>query len=150
MSVSTLTTGIETRVAAVLGGGYSELGFVEDVTRNSFKGASQRYGVLAGDISQVETSAGVLGSYTVIQDFVVKVTDRWASNQAGDSDKRAVMEALMEKCLLIYKDLINNKAGSPSVVLNVLDGMSAEGTYHEDDGVAETAMNIQILYRKTL
>ena len=148
--ITTLVSGINTRVAAVLGSSYSELGYIADVSDNSFKGASKRYGVIAGDLDQVETSAGVLGSYTIIQEFVIKVTDRWATSQAGDGSKRETMISLLEKCLLIYKDLINSKAGSPGTVLNVLDGMSTASTYHEEDNVCEATMNIQILYRKLL
>jgi len=150
VSISNLISGIETRVSAVLGSEFTELAFVEDVARNSFRGTSSRYGVIAGDISQTETSAGVLGSFTVIQTFTVKITDRWASSQAGDSSKRETMESLMEKALLVYKDLVNNKAGSPGTVLNVLDGMSVEGLFHDEDNVCEAAMNFQLLYRKQL
>ena len=149
MSVTDLTSGIKTRVIAVLGSGYSELSNVIDVSDNNFKGASNRYGVVAGDINQTEAS-GVLGSYTVSQDFVVKITDRYRSNQAGDSDQRETMESLLEKCLLVYKDLVGSKAGSPATVLNVLDGMRVENTYHEDDNVAEATMYLQILYRINL
>jgi len=148
--IATLVTGLETRVLAVLGSGYTELGFVVDVSDNSFKGSETRYGVLAGDISQVESSGGVLGSYTVVQDFTIKITNRWATSQAGDSSKRDTMVVLLDKTLLIYKDIINNKAGSPTLVLNVLDGMTTDSTFHDDDYVAEATMNIQLLYRKTL
>jgi len=148
--ITTLLTGINTRVLAVLGSSYSELGYIVDVTDNPFKGSSKSYGTLAGDVSEVETSAGVLGSYTVTQNFTVKVTNKWATSQAGDSSKRSTMVALLEKCLLIYKDLVNNKAGSPNIVLNVLDGMETVNTFHDEENVCEATMSIGILYRIAL
>ena len=148
--ITTLVSGINTRVKAVLGSEYSELGNIIDVSINPFKGSSKRYGVLAGDIVETESGAGVLGSYTVTQDFQVKVTNKHATSQAGDSSKRTVMISLLEKCLLIYKDLVSNKAGSPSIVLNVLDGMTTENTFHDTENVCEATINLQILYRITL
>ena len=144
--VTTLVDGINTRVQAVLGSSYSELGYIIDVTDNPFKGSANKFGVLAGDLNEVETGAGVLGTYTVTQDFIVKVTNKWATSQAGDSSKRSVMISLLEKSLLIYKDLVKTKAGSPSIVLNVLDGMTTENTFHDDDNVCEATINLQILY----
>lgn len=148
--ITDLVSGINTRVKAVLGSEYSELGNIIDVSDNPSKGASKRYGVIAGDIDQTEASAGLLGSFTVTQDFIIKVTGKYATSQAGDSSQRTVMISLLEKCLLIYKDLVKTKAGSPSIVLNVLDGMSTENTYHESDNVCEATMSIQILYRINL
>jgi len=147
--ITDLVSGINTRVLAVLGSEYSELGNIIDVTENPSKGSAKRYGILAGNIDQTETS-GMLGTFTVTQDFTIKVTNKHATSQAGDGSKRTVMISLLEKCLLIYKDLVKTKAGSPSIVLNVLDGMSTENTFHEDDNVCEATMSIQILYRINL
>ena len=148
--ITTLVSGINTRVQAVLGSSYTELGYILDVSDNPSKGSAKRFGVLAGDLNQVETSAGVLGSYTVTQDFIVKVTDKSATSQAGDSSKRSVMISLLEKSLLIYKDLVKTKAGSPGIVLNVLDGMTTENTFHDEDNVCEATINFQILCRINL
>lgn len=146
MSVSTLTLGIETRAQAVLGAGWSKLAFVEDTSKNTFKGDYKGFGVLAGNIDQTNST---LGALTVTQNFQVKLIERWVPSQAGDSNKRSVIYDLQEKCLTIYKDLINTKAGSPLEVMNILEGMSTT-TNFLDDGVVEIIMNIDILYRRTL
>lgn len=147
--IADIVTGLETRCLAVLGGTFSELGYVVEVEKNAFKGSSKRYGVFAGDINQTE-DLGVLGSFSVSQSFTIKVTDKYGTSQAGDSSQRDVMVDLNEKCLLIYKDIVNMKAGQPTIVINVLPGMDTVSTFHEDDYVAEATMNIQILYRKQL
>lgn len=147
--ISTLVSGLETRVATVLGSTYSELGFAIDVEKNPFKGSAKRYGVVAGDIAEVE-DGGVLGSYTVTQNFTIKVTDKYATSPAGDNSQRDTVIGLNEKCLLIYKDIVNNKAGSPSLVITVLPGMSTVSTFYDDDYVCESTMEVQLLYRKQL
>ena len=147
MSITSLIAGIETRTQAVLGSTYSKLGFVEDVTKNSFKGDVKGYGVIAGDIDQTTST---LGALTVTQRFQVKLADRWVPNQAGDASKRTVMYELQEKCLSIYKDLIVTKAGAPSYVLNILEGMSTVTNVLAEDGVIEVVMDFDILYRRTL
>lgn len=147
--ITDLVTGIETRVALVLGGDYSSLPFTYDVPRNSFRSSKKRYGVLAGDIEEVDYT-GVLGSLTVLQTFTVKVTDNYTPSQTMDGSQKTVTIGLMEKCLAIFKDLINTKAGTPSLVLNLQDGMSTVSTFYEDENVAEATMDFQVLYRKLL
>lgn len=148
--ITTLVSGIVTRIQAVLGSDYSELGYVLDVTKNNFKGSFNGYGVVAGDIAQTETSAAVLGAVTVVQDFTIKLTNKYPTSQAGDLGQRAVGIDLQEKAILLFKDLVSTRAGSPSVVLNVLDGMNTECIYHEDDYICEIQIEFQLMYRKNL
>lgn len=147
MSVSTITSGIATRASAVLGSSYVALAFVEDVSRNNFKGDLKGYGVLAGDITQVQ---GTTNNLTVTQQFQLKIADRWKPSQTGDSNKRELIQDLQEKCLLVYKDLIKTKAGSPTLVMNILEGMYTETTLIEADGVLEMRMLFDVHYRKYL
>lgn len=147
MSVDTLVQGIETRVQAVLGSAYVSLPFVEDVARNNFKGNVKGFGVLAGEIQQ---TIGVTTHATVSHQFIVKIADRWRPSQAGDLPKRQLIQSLQEKCFLIYKDLLVTKAGSPSEVINVTDGMYTETNLIDPDGVLEMRMYINLVYRKAL
>ena len=145
--VSQILDGIKTRLQAVLGSEYTELGFIIDVSKNPFKGATKRYGILAGDIVEVEDS-GVTGAYTVEQDFKIKLTNKHATSQAGDSSRRSTMVDLLEKSLLIYKDLVTTRVGVPTLVLRVLDGMATESNYLDE--VCESTMTIRVLYRINL
>lgn len=147
MSTSALVTGITTRAQAVLGSAYKALPFVEDVTRNNLKGDIKGFGVLAGEISQ---TVGVTRYLTVTQQFQLKIVDRWKSSQAGDSAKRLLIQDLHEKVLAIYRDLIVTKAGSPSIVINILDGMTTETVVVEADGVLEMRMIFEVQYRSLL
>lgn len=148
--INDLTTGIETRVASVLSPSFTKLGFSYTVERNAFKGATERYGVIPGDILEVDFGSGVSGSFTVSQNYTIKLTNRYSSSQVSDLSQKTTVVELLEKCLEIYKDLVITKAGSPSIVLNVLDGMSTETTFYEEDYVAEATMDFQVLYRKLL
>ena len=147
--VSTIKAAIKTRVAAVLGGSYSELPHVLDVDKNNFKSNSKGYGVLSGAISQDETF-GVLKSYSVNQSFIIKITDSFNTKPTDDSDRQTTFDDLMDKALNIHKDLINTRAGAPNTVIHVTDLELEEPEILEGSNTASLAINVTIKYRKGL
>ncbi len=147
--VATITASINTRTAAVLGSSYSELAFLNEIEKNNFKGANQRYGTQALAISSAEEK-GVLGSFTVDQVFEISLTDFYASEQTGDSDRINKGIALLDQALLIYKDLINNRAGSPSIVIKTGDVSTSDPEYLTEDNVVVIKMQVLVTYRKQL
>jgi len=147
--ISTIVTGIETRVAAVLGSSYSEMAYIANPNDNSFRGSSNKYGVQAGDITQSEDK-GVTRSFTVTQNFHIKLTTDYASSNTGDSVKLAAEVTLLEKHLEIYKDLVNTRCGASSTVIQTLDLSVDEPEYLDDNNVILTTGSVSVVYRKAL
>ena len=147
--VTTIKAAVKARVASVLGSSYSELPHAIDVEKNNFRSNSLGYGVLSGAISQDE-AFGVLKSYSVNQAFTIKITDTFKTKPTDDSDRQTTIDNLMDKVLNIYKDLINTRAGAPSLVIQVADLELDDPEVFEDSNVAVVTMNITIKYRKGL
>ncbi len=146
--INTLKTGIKSRIVATLGSAYSELSYNLDIAKNNFKGNTNRYGVLAGPLTENE-SRGVIGKYTVDQLFVITFTDSWGNKPTNDDAEVSTLDAMMENTLTLYKDLVNTQAGSPSLVTLVSD-FSVEAPEIIDGNIATIVMSITITYRKTL
>ena len=146
--IATLKSGIETRVAGVLGVTYSELAHILEVEKNSFKRNAKRYGVLGLSISQNE-GAGVMGKYTVDQVWTIKQTDSFANKQITDTNQISAIDVLMQNTLDIYKDLCNSQAGSPALVTQ-LNNLSVEDPEVIDDNIVVVTMSFLITYRKLL
>lgn len=147
--INTIITGINTRVAAVLGSTYSAMAFIVDPNENNFKGSNKKYGVMAADITQTEDK-GVTGSYTVTQNFTIKLTTDYASNNTGDAARLTGVNTLLEKHLEIYKDLHKNRCGAPSTVVQTLDFTVDEPEYLENNNVILTTATVAVVYRKAL
>jgi len=147
--VTTIKSGIKSRISSVLGSSYKELAFTLDLEKNSYKGNEKRYGVLAGTIG--EQDEGVVGKITVIQGFLIRLTDGYASSQINDEDRIAISDGLMNSALTIYKDLINTQAGTPSLVTQVVNEMVTESVGPlGSKNIVGIDMNISIMYRKLL
>jgi len=147
--ISTIVTGIKTRIASVLGSTYSELSHTNEVDKNSFKGATKRYGVEAGDIVQVEEK-GVLGKFTVEQAFKIKLTDDYTSSQISDSSKLTTANGLIEKQLSIFADLTSSRCGASSLVIQTTSLSVDEPEYLDDTNVILVTATVAVTYRKTI
>ncbi len=147
--VANIKSGIITRISTVLGSGYSVLGYATDINKNSFKASNNRYAVLANGISQTEDK-GLLGSFTVEQNFEVILTNSYAQDRAGDSSKVESGVTLMDQSLLLYKDIVEAKAGTPSIVLLVNNMSMDQAEYLEEDNVVIIRMTFGVTYRKSL
>jgi hypothetical protein len=117
-TVSSLVTSIKTRAASVLGGTYSEIAYVNDIKKNSFKGNEKRYGVIAKDGDQID---GVNRHITIEQTFEVVLTDNFMNTSMSDSAQQVTNATLQDLCVDIYKDLASTKCGANPNVLIVTD-----------------------------
>ena len=147
MSVVTIKSGIETRCQAVLGSSYQPLSYVLNVEKNNFKGNTNRFGVIGGSLEQNE-GRGCTGRYTVDQTFTIKFTDSFGQKPTSDTAIVDTMDSMMDNALLLYKDLVNTNAGTPSIVIMVSDlSIDAPETV---DNIVVVTMNVTITYRKAL
>lgn len=123
MSTNTvgLVSSVKTRVAAVLGGTYSELAYTNDIKKNSFKGTFKRYGVISLSSREVE---GILRYTTIEQTFEVTLVDSFINQSMTDAQELAKGPILHDLLLDIYKDLVSTRVGSNASVIQVM-GFSA-------------------------
>jgi hypothetical protein len=134
-------------IQAELGSTYKPLAYLEDVAKNSFRTSSERFGVRPLASSQVP---GVTKYYQFIQSFEIVISKQYLESSIDDSEKVEKSLDNREIVLALFKRMINNKAGLPSMVLNVFDLAIAEPEYLEQDKVAVQRATMNIQYRLTL
>lgn len=143
----TIRNAIESEIQTELGVAYKKLAYVEDVQKNSLRTSSERYGVRPLGSSQIP---GVTKFTTFTQAFEVVLTKAYRESMIDDSEQVEKSLDNRELLLAIYKRLVNNKCGAPSVVLNVFDLVIDEPEYLTDDKVAIQRATMNITYRLTL
>lgn len=112
-NVQTIYSAMKTLISATLGSDFSELTHTLNLEKNRFDGASKRFGVLPGSANEVP---GVTKTNTVSQTFEIILTESYISDNISDDALINKVLVLMGKFDDIYKVLINEKAGVPSVV----------------------------------
>lgn len=145
--INDLLESIKTRVSTVLGPDFRELPFVIDVSQNNFKQNHNRYGVVPA--ASFETDS-VTKFVTMTHSFDMVLTKAYIDDGIGDSDKRAKRTQLQDLYLDIYKDLVNTKAGIPSIVMNITDLSIDDAVYLEDEKIVVMNASFNVLYRFTL
>ena len=141
-----LVSNISTRVEATLSG-FSQLSHLYDLTKNKFKKADNKYGVLPLDAQEV---SGVTKYYTVDQRFQIILTTSYESDQKTDADLRGKVKTLQDYCHDVYKDLYDTRCGLNSVVLNVKDIAIDEPDLLESDKVVAVSASFTVTYRRQL
>ena len=129
-----------------LGVTYSELKFKHEIEDNTFKGSNNKYGVIAQDITG---TSGATRFVTVNQIFDINLTNSYITTVNGDSSKDNSRMILQDMSLDLYREILNTKAGSPSIVMNILD-LSSEISELEEDKVIVNKLSFTIVYRKAL
>ena len=143
--VNTLTSNITTQVGTFLGASYSELKHKYEVEKNFVKGSSKKYGVVPRDINEV---AGSVCFIHVEQQFEVIITDTYKTITTGDSPKDNAVRALSDLGLDLYVDIVNNKASSANIVININDFNSTIEELDEDKLILNR-ITFTIQYRKS-
>lgn len=142
-----ITTAMKSEIAAELGASYKELAYVENVQKNNFRTGNDRYGVRALQGAQVP---GVTKNITITQEYEVVLTKGYIESSVDDTLQVSKSYDNRENLLDIYKRLVNNRAGLPSVVLNVFDLIIGEPEYLEQDKIVIQRATMNITYRFTL
>lgn len=148
-AVTTLVAAIKTRTATVLGSSYKELSYSQDLAKNSFKGANNRYGVLPLGFAE-DDGIGRLGHITTTQTFQVVLTNGYRQSHGSDATKIAAVIALQDLTIDLYKDYINTKVGAPTIVVIAKELIVEDPEYLEDDSIVAVRMNFSITYRRTI
>jgi len=84
------------------------------------------------------------------QRFEVVLTKAYVDNGISDTDKLSKSIELQDLQMDIYRALVQNKAGLPSVVMNITNLNIDEAVYLEDSKVVMVKSSFNILYRFNL
>lgn len=147
MSISAFVSSIKTVVSTSLGQAYTELGYANDVAKNTFKGNDKRYAVLPKGANEV---SGILGHVTLEQDFEIILTDGYMNTAMSDGQAQAKAIALQDLAIEVYNDLVKTKAGSPSICLSIRELSLSEPQFIEKDHVIVQSMTVKIKYRNQI
>ena len=145
--ITTIKVGIETRIQATLSG-FSEMNHGILVENNTKTSLNNKY-VVIPDVIETNFNNGTLGWITVNQTYIVKLSKEFKQTQINDHDKQDVAIELMQKhCFDLYQDLVNNRAGATSIVINI-DDMNIDTPDFIDNSVV-VSMSFIVTYRKKL
>lgn len=141
---------IETRMANILGSDYSKLSYVVDITDNTFKGNSKRYGVRP--LGSVETD-GQTCSFTMDHSFQLYLVDSYNSGalaQVSDDLKADIAVEMQDLALEIYNDLAENRSTLSTTgrvfIVNQLNIEEVE--YIEESKIGILRFDINIKYKR--
>lgn len=134
-------------VSSQLGVNYRELPYLEDISKNNFRGNNDRYGVRA--LSGIEVP-GVTKTVHITQTFEVVLTKGYYESNLDDSEQREKAYDNRENLLDIYRLLVNTRAGLPGTVLNVTNLILAEPEFLVDEKVVVQRATMDITYRFSL
>ena len=141
-----LKNSINTRLAALFPT-FQELDYVEEVENNNWNQIEKGYGTRALTANEID---GVNKRYTVNQVYEVILTERYLHSSTDETHLQSTSFDLRSKCLDIYKDMINTKAGLPSEVMNVHTVLIDEPEVETESKVIIQRMEFSIIYRITL
>lgn len=145
--VEQINDGITNVISTTLGVTYSELNYLINVDKNNFKANSKRYGVrpLAGS-----TVEGITRVYTLDQEFQIVLTHDYFSNPSNDQDLRDKTFLLFDKLDEIMKNLFINKAGLPTIILNIDSVTILEPEYFDIEKVVVLRADFKVKYRQAV
>lgn len=143
----TIIASTKVRIAAVLGASYSELAYSNDITKNSFKGNFKRYGLLSKEAVEISS---VTRYVTLEQTFELILTDSYINQAMSDAQEIAKGPVLQDLAFDIYRDLINTKAGSASIVVSVNDSEYLAPETLVEDNVVVVRARFKIKFRNAI
>lgn len=146
-SIRDIRDAMESEIAAELGASYKKLAYLNDVEKNSFRTNNDRYGVQALALGEGDS---VTKFVTFTQSFEVVLTKGYHESNIDDTEQLERSLDNRENLLCIYKRLVNNRAGLPSIVLNIQNLQASEPEYLEDSKVAVQRATVDITFRFSL
>ena len=116
--VADIRTGIEGRVATLLGASYQKLRRFYTAEQNTQRGAEKGYAVIEGAASDA-SSEGTFKFYTLDQEFQIIIVDTIARD-TEDSFKQTVAEELYDKADEMLVDFLGSGLGTISVTNGII------------------------------
>jgi hypothetical protein len=144
--VSQILTSTKSIISTELGSDYQALRYIYNVELNGLRGAYKAYGVRPLAASSNET---ICRNYTLDHQFEVILTDTFARAD-NDSQIETSIGTMYNKADEIFKELVNQKIGLSSFVLNVFDPSISEPELLGDQKFVILRMQYTIKYRSAL
>ena len=142
--MSDLKDSILTEIQSELGSSYKELAYIENIDKNSFLTSNDRFGVRALTAIQ---QPGVTKYTTFSQSFEIVLTKGYIQSSIDDTEQVNKSYELRASMLDIYQRLVNNKAGAPSLVMNIFNLVIQDPEYLDEDKVVIIRATMDIFYR---
>lgn len=146
-SVRDIKEGIEGVIQSTLGVNYKKLAYVNDVEKNNYNTNSNRFGVRALAGGEVP---GVTKNVHITQAFEIVLSKAYRESSLNDTEQSEAALDNFNNMLSIYKDIVNAKAGVPTIVLNVTQLLLSEPEYLVDSKVAIQRATMNITFRFSL
>lgn len=134
---------LKTVVTNSVGAGWSELDHVYDLEKNSFRTNFQRYGVIPDSAVQ---SLSISKYYTMEQNFIVILTDRYMDRSRNDTDKKATVFTLFNKMDEIFKEAYLTRINNANVV-NIKELAMDTPEFLEEEKMVVLRATFTIIYR---
>lgn len=143
--VEDINTALNGEVSAAIGVAYTALKNVLTVENNSFIHNDKKFGTKP--LFARTSNVGIVGHYTLDQDFQVILTHSYKNNGVDDQDQRDKTFLLYDKMDEIFKRIYRKKVGLPATVLNI-DNITMEAPeYIERHKVVVLRSSVTITYR---
>ena len=95
--------------------GFSQINYIYDIEKNSFKGNPTKYGVLPLGISSIVTAMRASTGDQVIQ---VVLTDGYVNTVSNDISLQESVKTLFDKMNDLEKDVFSTKLGLSSLIMS--------------------------------
>ena len=112
--ITSLISGIESEAETFLGASYSKISYGIDLLKNRSRGAKKAYAVLPSGATQEES----IGALVVNQEFSLKLTNSYNPGKVNDHNQQSLTNSLYDLVYDLYEQLVTNKCGQPSLVMN--------------------------------
>ena len=144
--VKSINDALETQLLATLGSPWTELDYLFDLERNSFRQNTKRFGArpLSGS-----SLGGVTRQYTIDHVFEIVLTTDYVNKQS-DAAQKAAMLSLFDKMSDILVVILKNKIGIPNIVLNIEPFSHLEPEFLDEHNVVVQRTQVTVRYREAL
>lgn len=142
--VAQIIDGMEGEIVTKLGVSYSKLNYVYDISKNTFKGNANRYGVVPLDATNNPT---IIKASTLDHIFQVVLTDEYRNSPTGDLNLQETIEGLYDKMNDLEEQFYQSKIGVPSIVIYMELSSIEEPEILEDHKIAALRGNFLVKYR---
>lgn len=121
-----------------------DLDYLEDVSKNNFRGNKNRLGVRELGLS---STGELVGRETLDRTYEIIIVTDYINKKGSDLNQRLAKLDLLEKMELIRRKLRATRAGSYKNVRITRDYIEPEVEYLEEDNVAVLRSEITVNYR---
>jgi hypothetical protein len=115
-NISTIFAGCETVIQNTLGVSWKRLEHVVKLEENKWGSGSSRWGLMPAAANPI---SGETRANTISQGFRILLTDAFITTVTGDSEVITKTVSLLGQLETLFKNLVLQKCGAPSVVRHV-------------------------------